>query len=67
MKIDESNRTVTVSKVEMHRGMMDIFDRVTAGYTVIVTAYGKPVAHITNAKKVWNGIQMEDDNATGTN
>jgi antitoxin (DNA-binding transcriptional repressor) of toxin-antitoxin stability system len=48
MKIDDSNRTVTVSKVYMHRNMMEVFNTVKAGYDVIVTEYNKPIARITS-------------------
>lgn len=47
MQVNEESQEVTVSKVYVHRNMMAVFDMVTAGYAVIVTAYGKPIARIT--------------------
>lgn len=56
MEINEDNKTVTVTKLYMHKNMMNVFDMTAAGYKVIVTAYGKPVAKIENVKMTWNGL-----------
>lgn len=46
MKINEESREVTITKVYLHRNMMEVFNTVKAGYDVIVTEYSKPIARI---------------------
>lgn len=48
MKVNEESREVTISKVYLHRNMMEVFNTVKAGYDVIVTEYSKPIARITS-------------------
>lgn len=46
MKINEESREVIITKVYLHRNMMEVFNTVKAGYDVIVTEYSKPIARI---------------------
>lgn len=63
MIVNEDNKTVTVTKLYMHRHMKNVWDMISAGYEVIVVGHGTPIARISGVTLKWDGkglVQNEE-------